>query len=1284
MVRCLQTRRGSILLCFLCACMLFSLMMPNIIAKDMNSYSLPKGIVRNEGQYPSSVFGYVRNGDAVIWFDQTGLLIDVQSSDERHVFGVFTVGNAGMHSSFHNEIHRTTIIDGSGNSKSEGIYSELSIQDINSFPVSKYVIEDNKWKWILSSSEPQTSFRIEGAEKIEIDNVRGLVTLYSGKSSYAFDAPFIQIENSLVKSYLKQYDSNTLICAIPDKSSEAILNVPVLFTSFIGGGLGESINSIALDPKGNIYVLGDTETPDFPITTGAFDSPNPSPRDLFVAKFDSTGKNIVYSARIGGSKIEKSTALTVDSSGQACFTGSTTSADFPTTTNSFQPVKTLPDEDVFIAKLNASGSALIYGTFVSGMTTDIAHGIALDNVGDIYITGATGILSKSPHTFPKTIGSYDTSYNGGALDAFIAKFNPGNNGIADLKFSTVLGGDDIDIAYKISIAKNGNIIIAGETASSTLFPISNGAIQQVHNGSSDGFVAMLTPNADDLLYSTFIGGTGYERITGLMFDETSQCVFFAGYTNSSGIPDLGNPNPISFPITNGAYDTTYNGGNFDGFIGKIEPKSGSQLKFSSFIGGTGDDYITGIGVDVCAAPYVTGNTTSSDFPITDDASDSTSRKIEAFVSKLNSLANVLVFSSFFGNEDDDQSNTIVVDGSGAIFIGGNTNGSNIPGSNQSTKGKDGFIAKIQVGILPLKPIIEKKGELSFCKGDSVILDASSRNLTSYQWKKNAVIIPGANTPILIVKESGMYTVDVADASGCTGSESVSIIAFDRPGLTLDPIAVICPNDTIQLIAKTNDTLSSIQWNPSIGLSCSDCLQPFAFPKVSTLYTLATIDINGCSRTDTISVFVIDSTAITIDDVKDTITICANTKQVIQFPVRNGSDVDLTIDIISFSDPLMSSALKSIRIPADSMILVPVEFLGRPELGSRIYGLQIADHCGSMKYAECIINIQQPKFTYVSDTISEICRTSTIQKSIVLKNQNALSGNIQLTANDARVQFSKQSLLAKGNGIDTILVSFKSDIIGSIPILIQFAHECGNVDTLSWRVNVISNPLAIDWKTDSTQYKSGNSFVKSFVISNQSKKQINQPITFDIGLLHEYSTLYIDSIASDDCAIQIRKSGDTTFVRYSNCKDSSQLKTNVHFISVIGETLTPWVKIASFTSEDACVNPILLNASDSIKLDAYGCELTTLSIGRAKVQLLSVGLTSDKSLLSIAYELKENMSIDIQCISTVGQIMKSIHMPQKEAGKHELMIPLNGLSSGVYAVHFTAGSYAASSLFMIME
>ena len=1285
MVRFLQTGPGSSLLFLLHACILLSMMIQDIIAKDINTYPIPKGIVRNQGQYPSSVFGYVRNGDAVIWFDTSGIFIDVKSKSKRHVFHVKSTLSKEIHADFNKVVHRINVIDGKDTPTQEIVYSELEIKNDQSQVLMKHEFADLYWKWTIPhSSKPSMSFKIEGAEKVDIDNTKGIVTLHSGDISYSLDAPLIEKGQSLVKSVMNIDQTWEMTCSYDEKSFESTLNVPVLFTTFIGGGMAENVNAVTLDQMGNIYALGDTETPDFPVSSGAYDSPSAKPRDIFLSKYDSTGKVILYSARIGGSQLEKGNALAVDTLGQVCITGSTTSIDFPTTNNSFQSKKTLPDEDVFLAKLNASGTALIYSTFMIGMTTDIAHGIALDAKGDVYLTGTTGILNKSPHTFPKTAGSYDTSYNGGALDVFIAKINPENKGKDDLIFSTVLGGEDSDIGYKIVIAKSGNIIIAGESASTNIFPVTNGAIQSKHNGSSDGFLAMLSPKGDSLLYSTLLGGSGYERITGIIFDEPSQSIFYAGYTNSSGISDSVNLNPIKFPITSGSYDTTFNGGNYDAFIGKFEPIPGSSLKFSSFLGGSGDDFVTGLGVDVCAAPYVTGNTTSIDFPITDDAPDSTIKRNEAFISKLNALANVLVFSSYFGNDEDDQSNALIVDGSGAIFIGGSASGSQIPGSNQSTNAKDGFIAKIQVGILPLKPVIDISGSLSFCKGDSVILDVTSRNLISYQWRKNSTLIQGANTPVLIVKETGVYTVDVSDASGCTGSQSVAVNAFDRPGLKVDSISVICPNDTIQLIAQTTDSLKSIQWSPSIGLSCTDCLNPLAFPKMTMVYTLTTIDTNGCSRIDTVKVFVIDSTAITVRNIVDTISLCTNTKGVIQFPIQNTSSVDLKVKIVSFTDPLLSTQTDTLLIPADSTIFLPIDFAGRQDIGLRKYGVSIADNCGSIKYAEWMIDIQQPDFMYMVDTTSEICKTNVVEQQIFIVNNNALRGTMSLSSDDARVQFSKSSLYMSPFGTDSLSVSFRSDTIGNFPIRVIFEHECGNKDTITWNVNVISNPFDIGWKNTSSGIISSMRFVKTISITNQSKRPLNGNATFDLKIVHEQSALSIDSVVSSDCKVIMQRSGDSIILSYTNCKDSANLNTDLHMQSVIGETLRPWVGIASFTSKDPCIEPIVQNATDTINLDAYGCELTTLSIGKSKVQLLAVGLSSDQSMLNVIYESSEKMPINIRCISTVGQITNSLLIRDKDAGKHEVSIPMNGLSSGIYALIFESESYAASSLFMIME
>jgi hypothetical protein len=210
------------------------------------------------------------------------------------------------------------------------------------------------------------------------------------------------------------------------------------------------------------------------------------------------------------------------------------------------------------------------------------------------------------------------------------------------------------------------------------------------------------------------------------------------------------------------------------------------------------------------------------------------------------------------------------------------------------------------------------------------------------------------------------------------------------------------------------------------------------------------------------------------------------------------------------------------------------------------------------------------------------------------------------------------------------------------------------------------------------------FVKSLSIVNKSSKPLSGSTTFDVVMQHEQSTLSIDSIVSKDCNVSMRKSGDSIILSYTNCKDTANLLTDIHLQSVIGETLRPWVRIASFTSKDPCIDPIVQNANDTIELDPYGCELTTLSIGKAKVQLLAVAISADRAMLNITYESTEKMPIDIRCMSTVGQISNSLQIHEQDPGKHQVSIPLNGMSSGMYALIFESHDYAASSLFMIME
>ena len=516
MIRFPQTGMGHSLLVLVHAFFLLSMMNHFIIAKDSYVYPFPKGIVRNVGQYPLSILGYTRSGSAIIWLEKSGMLIDIQSKHKRHVFRIHQKHQNGLAASIGKEIHGINVIGSNQVSVRETLHSDIEVKNEQGQAIISYLHDGENFEWMLPASDATTmQFSIEGADSIDINDANGTITLHAEEITYMLHAPILREGKAQFSIQNSESGFDLDISRKQQSKSEHTFNVPILFTAFIGGGMAEQVTSVTLDQSGNIYVLGETESPDFPVSVGAYDAPNPSPRDVFITKFDSTGKNILYSARIGGSQLEKGTAMAVDSLGQVCITGSTTSTNFPTTNNAFQSQKTTLDEDVFIVKLNASGSAMLYGTFLRGMTTDIAHGMTLDANGDIIIAGATGILGKgvngnpNDNGFPKTKGAYDTTYNGGALDAFIAKISPKNNGSNDLIFASYLGGEDIEIAYKVVMAKNGNIILVGETASTMSFPVTNGAFQSKHHGNSDGFIAMFSPNADSLIYSTYIGGSGY-------------------------------------------------------------------------------------------------------------------------------------------------------------------------------------------------------------------------------------------------------------------------------------------------------------------------------------------------------------------------------------------------------------------------------------------------------------------------------------------------------------------------------------------------------------------------------------------------------------------------------------------------------------------------------------------------------------------------------------------------------------------------------------------------------
>lgn len=388
------------------------------------------------------------------------------------------------------------------------------------------------------------------------------------------------------------------------------------YATFLGGSSFETELSIVVDSSGHAYVTGWTYSIDFPTTVGAFDTTHNGAQDAFVAKLDDTGSSLHYATFLGGDTLDVARFITVDDSGNAYVSGSTESFDFPTTAGAFDTTHN-GKRDVFVAKLNASGTALEYATFLGGGEHERGRDIAVDAAGNVYITGATQSVN-----FPSTHGAFDTTHNEG-WDGFVAKINPSGSG---LLYATYLGGSYGDWSWSIARDDSGCAYITGFTGS-TDFPTTVGAFNRSFNGGShwfggDVFISKFNPTGSALVYSTYLGGTHDDFGYGIALDSSNNA-YVTGQTASS-----------NFPTTPKAFDATFNGGWEDGFVAKLNA-TGSALEYATFLGGEMQDYGWGIALDGNSYVYVTGETESDSFPTTVGAFDTTYDGAgDVFVAKL--------------------------------------------------------------------------------------------------------------------------------------------------------------------------------------------------------------------------------------------------------------------------------------------------------------------------------------------------------------------------------------------------------------------------------------------------------------------------------------------------------------------------------------------------------------------------------------------------------------------------------------------------------------------------
>ena len=428
----------------------------------------------------------------------------------------------------------------------------------------------------------------------------------------------------------------------------------LVYSTYLGGSGGGTDNGddlcskVKVDASGNAYVAGETHSADFPTANAFQGTYGGGFSDAFVTKLNAAGSALVYSTFIGGTIFDAAHALTIDSAGNAYVTGRTTSADFPTV-NPIQGVYSGgPGADAFVTKINAAGSALVYSTYLGGSGGNgftAGFSIAVDSSGNAYLTGQTRATN-----FP-TANAIQGTFGGGFPDgdAFVTKLNAAGSALV---YSTYLGGTDNDIGFEIAVDPAGSAHVVG-SAFSNNFPVAN-AFQGTLSGTSDGFITKLNAAGSAFAYSTYLGGTGGDSSNGIALDSAGSTYVALGTTSTD------------FPTVNPTQGTS-GGGGVDGAVAKFNA-AGSALLFSTYLGGNGSDAALGIALDSAGSMYITGRTSSTNFPTLTPVQGTNGGGQDAFITKISDPPAALVqfSSSTYGAVEDCTFTTITLNRTGNL------------------------------------------------------------------------------------------------------------------------------------------------------------------------------------------------------------------------------------------------------------------------------------------------------------------------------------------------------------------------------------------------------------------------------------------------------------------------------------------------------------------------------------------------------------------------------------------------------------------------------------------
>lgn len=559
----------------------------------------------------------------------------------------------------------------------------------------------------------------------------------------------------------------------------------LIYSTFFGGSDIDRGKSIVLDKFGNAYVTGLTSSIDYCVTAGVYQNSNAGLNDFdaFVTKLNSNGTALIYSSYLGGNDYDEGIGIDIDAQNNVYVTGGTTSLNFDVTVGAFKTFHSGGIYDAFVTKLNATGSSLIYSTYLGGLYRDAGTSIAVDSLNNAYVTGST-----YSSDYQITTGAFQTtSANSNVMydDIFVTKINPtGTN----LVYSTYIGGSDGDVGMGIEVDNLGNAYVSGSSISID-FPVTVGAIQSTNNsmfGYPDCVIFKVNPTGSALVFSTYFGGSTTDLVLDLAIDHNLD-ILITGYTYSSDF----------FTTSSAIQPSIAYMSSSDAFLTKID-NAGTTILYSTFLGGTLWDEAHGITTDTLNKVYLTGITESTDFPVTTGVYQPNLQgtDYDAFVTKIG-ICPVINFSisstNVVCNGNNNGTATINLPGS---LVGYNFSWLPVSTASLSISGlspgtysaivtdSTGCSTTKTVTIVQPSPVVASvSGSSITCSNQSVMLTANGGS--NYLWSN------GVNTNTVLVNPSITTNYSVIVSSGlCSDTSNFMVTVLPSP------IANITGNDSI--------------------------------------------------------------------------------------------------------------------------------------------------------------------------------------------------------------------------------------------------------------------------------------------------------------------------------------------------------------------------------------------------------------------------------------------------------------------------------------------------------